>query len=148
MTAAPTPIMRFIIIVLLSAIFAVTSCANKAQTGTAIGAGAGGAIGGLAFGTTGLVVGAITGGALGYIAGKHMDNEDRRRAAEALERNRAASWHNEDGDSYRMVPTKTTHRDGRTCRNFRMYAEVDGKPDEVHGTACRRSDGQWETIST
>jgi surface antigen len=38
--------------------------------------------------------------------------------------------------------------EGRECRDFRLLAEIEGQPDEVTGTACRRPDGTWEAIST
>jgi len=138
-----------ILIMILGCSVAATGCATKAGTGTAVGAGAGGVIGYALGGTTGLLIGGIAGGALGYATGKSMDNEDRRRAAYALETNREMEWRNEStGRDYRVVPTGTSYRNGRECRNFEMLAHVDGRPDTVTGTACRRSDGSWESMST
>ena len=124
------------------------SCATKRGTGTGVGAVAGGAIGQAVGGTTGLILGAAAGGALGYTVGNAMEEEDRRRAAYALETNRPVSWRNpETGYDYRVEPLETRYERGRECREFRMLAEVEGQPDEVRGTACRAPDGSWETIS-
>lgn len=123
-------------------------CATKRGTGTAVGAGAGALVGGAVGGDTGMLIGAIVGGAGGYAVGAEMEEQDRRRAWMALERNRAMEWSNPDtGAQYRMQPTGTRYISGRECREFRMMAEVDGRPDELTGTACRRPDGTWETIS-
>jgi surface antigen len=146
---APRTIMRAsLITVVLGASLLTSACATKRETGAGIGAGAGGALGYAVGGTTGLVVGALAGGALGYTAGKRMDENDRRRAAYALERNQQTSWVNPDtGDQYRIEPLGTRYEQGRECREFRLTADVEGRPDEVHGTACRQPDGTWEAVS-
>lgn len=139
----------YLMIVALGASLSVAGCGSKSATGTAVGAGAGGLLGQAVGGTTGLIVGAAVGGALGYTAGEAMEEEDRRRAALALEQNRAMQWSNpQTGHDYRVEPTGTVYREGRECRDFRMIADVDGRPDEITGTACRRPDGSWEAIST
>ena len=124
----------------------LASCATKSGTGTAVGAGAGALVGHAIGGGTGLVVGGLLGGALGYGVGRSMEEEDRRRAAEALEANHAEEWRNSNGDTYRVEPTQTSYRDGRQCREFTMYTDIDGKAQKVNGTACRRPDGTWESV--
>lgn len=137
-----------LITVVLGASLLTSACATKSGTGAGVGAGAGGALGYAVGGTTGLILGAAAGGALGYTAGKAMEEEDRRRAAYALEQNQPVEWRNtQTGAQYRMEPTDTRYMQGRECRDFRMRAEVDGKPDTMNGTACRRPDGQWEMLS-
>jgi len=143
---APNVAMRSILILITFIGLLATGCATKAGTGTAVGAGAGGLIGGLAGGTTGALIGVVAGGALGYVVGNQMDQEDRRRAAYALEQNREMEWRNAQGEQYRVVPTRTTYQHGRECRSYRIYAEIDGRPDTVDGVACRRPDGSWEQM--
>lgn len=134
--------------VLLGASLATTACATKSGTGTAIGAGAGGALGYAVGGGTGLLIGGAIGGIFGYTAGKAMEEEDRRRAAYALERNQAMEWRNaQTGNEYRIEPLDTRYEHGRECREFRILAEVDGYPDQVNGTACRQPDGSWQMLS-
>lgn len=138
--------MRSTILILLLALL-IPACATKAGTGTAVGAGVGGLAGHAIGGTTGMLIGGAVGGALGFSVGKSMDDEDRRRAAQALEYNRAMEWENAQGEVYRVEPTRTSYIDGRECRNFRMLADVEGRAENITGTACRRPDGTWETIS-
>jgi len=138
--------MRSILILLTLIVLSAAGCATKAGTGTAVGAGAGGLIGGLAGGTTGALVGVLAGGALGYVVGNQMDEEDRRRAAYALEQNREMEWRNAQGEQFRVVPGQTSYRQGRECRNYRIFAEIDGRPDQIDGFACRRPDGSWESM--
>jgi len=147
MLLAASRVMRTLITGLLITSALTAGCATKSGTGTAVGAGAGGLAGYAIGGTTGLVIGGLLGGALGYSVGHEMDKDDERRAAEALEYNRQMEWRNSHGTHYRIVPTQTSYREGRECRDYRLLAEVDGQPDEVTGTACRRSDGSWEQIS-
>lgn len=137
--------MRSIVILILSIGFLTSGCATKAGTGTAVGAGTGGLIGGLAGGTTGALVGVLAGGALGYVVGNQMDQEDRRRAAYALEQNREMEWRNAQGQQFRVVPGQTSYQQGRECRSYRIFAEIDGRPDQIDGFACRRPDGTWES---
>jgi surface antigen len=140
--------MRTLNIMILGVSLVSASCATPSGTGTAVGAGAGGLIGGALGGTTGALVGVLAGGALGYGAGRSIEEEDRRRAAIALEQNRAMEWHNaQTGAEYRFAPTDTRVINGRECRDFQLQGEVGGRPDTITGTACRRPDGTWETIS-
>jgi surface antigen len=141
----PTRDMRSASILLLAVLG--SACATKSGTGTLAGAAAGGAIGGLVGGDVGLILGAAAGGAVGYTVGRSMDEEDRRRAAYALEENRRSSWRNpQTGYEYRVEPGETSYRDGRECREFRMYADGDGRPDDMRAIACRTPDGRWEAI--
>jgi surface antigen len=127
---------------------ASAGCATKSGTGAAVGAGTGGVIGGLVGGTSGALIGVGLGALLGYGVGRAIEEEDRRRMVYALEQNQPAYWTNpNNGNSYRVEPTGTRMEQGQPCREFRMFAEVDGQPQEVNGTACRRPDGNWEILS-
>lgn len=126
-----------------------TGCATHQDTGTVVGGTAGGALGYAVGGVPGLVIGGIAGGAAGNIIGYKMDEEDRRRAAYAIQRNQELEWENaRTGARYEVVPTQTTYEQGRECRNFQMTSYVDGRPDEVNGVACRRPDGKWEMANS
>lgn len=105
-------------------------------------------IGGALGGSTGALIGAAIGGIGGYAVGRQMEIEDQRRVALALEQNRAMSWENPDtGHMYRVQPTRTVYERGRECREFRMVGDVEGRPDEFYGTACRAPDGSWQMVS-
>jgi surface antigen len=142
--------MRSTIVLLVLAVFLASSaCATKSQTGAATGAVGGAVVGGLVGGRGGAVIGGLLGGALGYGIGRHMEKEDQRRMAYAIEQNRRMEWENAQGNHYVVAPTRTYYgSDGRECRNFRMMAEVDGQPDSVNGVACRGSDGGWDIVDT
>ena len=146
MSTARTMVMRspIMILILGASLAAAPACATKSGTGTAVGAVGGAAVGGLVGGSTGALIGAFAGGALGYGVGRKMEEDDKRQMAYAMEHNRRREWENSQGDRYRVSPTKTFHSNGRQCRNFRMVADVDGRPEEVHGTACKNRDGSWD----
>jgi surface antigen len=135
------------IVLLIVLSLAGASCATKTGTGTAVGGAAGGALGYAIGGWPGLLIGGIAGGAVGNVVGQEMDKEDRRRAAYALEQNRRMEWENaQTGARYEVVPTQTSRLEGRECRNFQMTSYIDGRPEEITGVACRRSDGSWEMM--
>jgi surface antigen len=139
----------YLAVLIGASLTSAAACATKSQTGAAGGAVAGGLVGHAIGGDTGMLIGAIVGGAVGYEVGRQIEEEDRRRIAYALELEREMEWRNaHTGYAYRVEPTGTRYLgDGRECREFRLLAEIDGRPEEMTGTACRRPDGTWETIS-
>jgi len=131
-----------------ASLITATGCATPSGQGAAVGAAGGGLVGAAVGGRTGLLVGAALGGLFGYGVGRAIEIEDQREVAYALEYDRAVRWENPDtGYRYQVEPTRTFVQRGRECRDFRMLAEVDGQPQEVYGTACRRGDGSWEVLS-
>jgi surface antigen len=135
-----------------------TGCATNEQNGTLIGAGTGAIIGNQ-FGHGGGRVAATLGGALvgGFIGnriGASMDEEDRRRAAEAqyaaLENGRdgvRAEWRNPDNGHYGYVtPRHVYMRDSMTCRDFEQTVFIHGRPETVITRACRGPDGAWREV--
>ena len=138
---------NLIAMMLGASLITTSACASKSGTGAAAGAVGGGVVGGVVGGRTGLLVGAALGGLLGYGAGKAIEEEDRRQMAYALEANQPVEWRNpETGYQYQLQPTRTIVEQGRECREFRMFADVGDRPEEVHGTACRQPDGSWEML--
>jgi surface antigen len=137
-----------LLIVTLGVSLSAGACATKSATGTAVGGVSGGALGYALGGTTGLVIGGLVGGVVGHAVGAKMEEDDRRRAAIALEQNRMMQWENQrTGEDYRIEPRGTRYIEGRECRDFRLLADIEGTPDEITGTACRRPDGTWQTLS-
>lgn len=134
-------------VVVGTSMLASPGCATKRETGAVAGAVGGAAVGGLVGGETGALVGAALGGVAGYATGRAMEEQDRRQVVYALEANRPVHWTNPNtGYAYQVEPTRTVSYDGRQCRQFRMFAEVDGRPENVYGTACRQPDGAWEVL--
>lgn len=141
-------------------------CTNTGETsgGEILGTLAGAAIGGLVgsqFGSgTGNKVaigaGVLAGGFLGNKVAKSMTCQDQayhydttQNALENQQTGQASTWTNPDtGHSGKVTPTKTyTAADGTPCREFSQTIYVDGKYEEVEGTACRQADGTWKPVS-
>jgi len=121
----------------------------------------GGAAGGLLGSTFGsgrgqlaaTALGAVGGMLLGSSIGQSLDDVDRLkqkdaayRALETQPSNVSTSWNNPDtGHKGKITPTRTYQRgDGAYCREFNQEITVDGKRENVFGTACRQSDGTWK----
>jgi surface antigen len=129
----------------------LAGCATQEDTGAVVGGVAGAVLGSQVGRGEGkhiaIAIGAIAGTMIGASIGRHMDEEDRHLAGMGLEYNRTGEsthWRNPDtGIEYSLTPTQTfDDRDG-PCREFALNAFIDGRPEIVHGTACRRPDGSW-----
>ncbi|MEL6298140.1 MAG: RT0821/Lpp0805 family surface protein [Pseudomonadota bacterium] len=145
----------------LAASVAVAGCAgefNRAESGTVIGAVAGGLIGnqfgkgsGNALATA---AGAIVGGIIGHEIGRDLDAEDRRLAQEAEfraledgESGRAIPWQNPDsGHRGEVIPRRAYREERRVCREFEHRVWIDGRREVMTGRACRRPDGTWRNV--
>lgn len=133
----------------------VTGCATDAgqqeQAGMVIGGVLGGVLGGQVGGGSGrdasIIAGVLAGAAIGSAIGRSMDDTDRLRAAQTLETVRTGvttRWRNPDTDvSYTMVPTRTYELPAGPCREYTIDATIEGREEQVSGTACRRDDGTW-----
>ncbi len=127
---------------------------NQEQSGALLGgvagAAAGSAVGRGSGQTAAILLGALLGSVAGANIGRHMDEQDRVRAAQVFESyptGSAATWRNPDtGDAYAVTPTRTYETEQGPCREFTMHATIDGRPDSVYGTACRQADGSWKVV--
>ena len=154
---------RSIVVVALSALAAACSgpngTPNKADTGLVLGGVAGGVIGNQ-FGkgkgnAVATVAGAVIGGLVGSEIGRSMDERDRQLAKEAefeaLERGNsgvARQWRNPDNGRYgEVVPSKPYKRGANDCRDYTHTIYIDGRPQQMRGTACRNSDGTWQNAA-
>lgn len=137
---------------LLTFSLALTGCnTNNERAGQVIGGIAGGVLGSR-FGEgsgkiAAVVAGTLLGAYLGGELGAQMDENDRYRTQHALETNRTnqgSSWQNPDsGYSYTVTPTSTYETASGPCREYVTQAYIDGKAEEVRGTACRDAEGNW-----
>lgn len=131
----------------------VSGCATKGQSGAGIGALAGAVVGSQLGPSSNrgenAIIGAALGAFLGYAIGNEMDKQDRLRLNDVYEKgpsNRTTSWVNPDsGNQYRVTP-KPAYKgpQDRPCREARVEAVINGKPETVVSTACRAPDGMWE----
>lgn len=128
---------------------------SRQQSGTVIGAVAGGIIGnqfgsgsGRAFATA---TGIVLGGLIGSEIGRDMDEADRKAAMEAeyraLEYDEESKWRNTESGHYGSIaPRKSYRREGRICREYEHRVYIDDEPEIMVGTACRQSDGSWKSV--
>lgn len=147
----------------LSLCLGVSACGpdgpSNADTGTVLGAVAGGVIGNQ-FGRGGgrvaaTMVGAVAGGIIGNEIGRALDREDQRMAQEAefdaLERGAPGvrrSWRNAESGHYgEVIPEERFRRDDMDCRRYRHTVYIDGRPQTMRGVACRNPDGTWRSVA-
>jgi surface antigen len=133
----------------------VAGCETREEAGTLYGASTGALIGstlgrGPGGHLAGMFGGALIGGFIGNRIGKAMDDEDRRRAAEAqywaFENGQRADWRNPNGHYGYIEPQPYyTYRDMR-CRDFSQTVFINGRPETMVGRACRGSDGVWREV--
>ena len=58
------------------------------------------------------------------------------------------AWRNPESGRYgNVVPGPVYQENGVACREYTHTVYVDGNPQTEHGTACRRSDGTWASVS-
>lgn len=132
---------------------------NKSDQGLVLGGVAGGIIGNsLGKGNGGklatTVAGALVGGIVGSEIGRGMDQRDRQLAQEAefeaLERGQSGvsrQWRNPDNGRYgEVVPSKPYKRGANDCRDYTHTIYIDGRPQQMRGTACRNPDGTWQNV--
>lgn len=129
-----------------------TSAGPQEQAGVIIGGALGGMLGNEVGGggrgeTAAIILGTMVGAAIGGSIGRSMDETDRMRTNMALENVRtgvSTTWRNPDTNTqYAVTPTRTYESSAGPCREFTVQALVDGRQDEVVGTACRQIDGSW-----
>ena len=131
---------------------------NKADTGLAVGAVAGGLLGNTIGHGGGRVaataIGAVVGGIVGSEIGRSMDQQDRMLAQQAefdaLERGQSGmsrQWRNPDNGHYgEITPTRPYKRGVADCRDYTHKVYIDGQPQAMRGTACRNPDGTWSGV--
>ena len=155
--------MKKVVLLAIVSIFLVSGCAgtySKQDTGTAVGALAGG---GLAYGLgqnssnkeIWTVLGIGLGAMLGNQIGQQLDERDRLMMGQsfqvALEQapdNNSSSWNNPNtGNSGYTTPTRTVvASNGTPCREFTQTVNIGGKAQQAYGTACRQADGSWKIV--
>ncbi|ALB23163.1 Surface antigen [Piscirickettsia salmonis] len=135
---------------------------SRQEVGAATGAVVGGVAGQLFGKGSGRVAmaigGAVLGGLIGSKIGQSMDQQDKIKLNQSLEKVKAGQvtrWRNPDtGNSYSVEPVRTYQRYNKQerrqqyCREFQQKAMIAGQKQEIYGTACRQPDGRWQVIST
>lgn len=125
------------------------------NVGTLLGAVAGGLAGSTIGDGRGQVAatlgGVLVGAAIGSSLSGGYDGADYGCAVQTFERaptGQPVVWDNPDaGARYTLIPTRTYEASsGRYCREYTSRAEIGGRAQSVHGTACRQPDGSWEIV--
>ena len=126
----------------------------KSQTGSLVGAAAGGLLSDGSF--TGMVGGMLLGSLVGSAIGDYLDQRDQEIALksaqyslEATRSGQTTTWQNPDtGNSGTFTPVRTYQGGGgRYCREYQATVSVGGELQKAFGTACRGPDGSWEVVS-
>ena len=128
---------------------------NRDVIGAVIGGAAGGVIGSQvgkgSERTVATIGGTIIGVLIGGAIGRSMDQADHACVAQTLEQapaQHAVVWSNPDGGHYRVVPLEGYEdSQGRICRDYRTTATIEGRQQQLYGTACRQPDGSWQRVS-
>jgi len=123
---------------------------SGAALGGLLGAQFGSGTGQLATTAAGVLIGALVGSEIG----RTMDDVDRMKADEAVNRSHTASlgetitWNNpQSGNSGSITPVRDgTSTTGRYCREFQQTVVVGGKTEQGYGVACREPDGTWRLL--
>ncbi len=110
---------------------------------------------------SGAIVGSIAGGSPGIVGGlagkqigKALSSGDRGRALaaeyRALEYGRTGAttpWSDSLTGRYgEVVPGSPYKVNDTTCREYVHVITIDGHPETGRGTACRKTDGNWQTV--
>ncbi len=149
------PLVALLSAVLLGGCQSTGAGHNQEVAGTVVGGTAGGFIGSQfgqgvgrwAGGAVGVVAGAIAGNAIG----RYLDESDSGHARRAFSSASRAPvgdtvyWENgRTGHWGWYQPTADGHsRYGNYCREFTMNANINGRSEQVTGTACRRPNSTW-----
>jgi surface antigen len=153
------PLLVAAVSVVLVASVGLQACANKEESGTAIGAISGAVIGNQFGRGSGKVAatlaGAVIGGIVGNSIGKDLDARDRELARQAEydawesgPPGRPVRWRNPDNGRYGEIVAEGYYdRGGSRCRNFIHSVWIDGRRQQMRGTACRNPDGTWTQVS-
>lgn len=132
---------------------------TKQETGTVVGALAGGLLGHTVGNGSGKVVatmaGAFIGGVVGSEIGKSMDQQDRMlaqqaemRALESGSSGQPVAWRNPDnGRRGEVIPGPAFKRGYQDCREYTHRVYIDGREQAMRGTACRNPDGTWTAVT-
>jgi surface antigen len=150
---------RSLLVAALVAALGFAACETRQDSGTLVGAVAGGLIGNQ-FGRGGgkvaaTLAGAIVGGIVGNEIGRRLDARDRELARQAEydawergEPGKPVRWRNPDNGRYgEVVPQARYRRGALDCRDFIHKVYIDGREQAMRGTACRNPDGTWSQVS-
>lgn len=123
-----------------------------AALGGLLGAQFGSGRGQLATTATGVLIGALIGSEIGA----SMDEVDRLKANEAVNKAHSAplgetiAWNNPDsGNSGTVTPLRDgVSESGQYCREFQQSVTIGGRTEEAFGIACQQPDDTWRIVQS
>jgi len=126
---------------------------NREKLGAVLGGVIGGVAGSRVGDGRGKTVATITGTVIGILVGqsigRYMDETDQYCTGQTLEYapdNASVNWRDPDsGSAYQVTPVRTYQiAEDRYCREYLTNAMIDGRRQQIYGTACRQPDGSWQ----
>ncbi len=125
---------------------------DKRMMSQLLGAAIGGLIGSKIGDGKGQMAATAAGTLIGYmLAGKlmdYMDNSDRQRTYQTLEsvqNNQTIAWQNPNTlADYEVTPVNAYKLNDQDCREYITRATIDDHSEEIKGTACRQTNGNWQ----
>ena len=157
--AAPPPVIYEPAPVVIAAPPPPQIVCRDSGAGAALGAAAGGTAGALLGATSShgrhqwasTAGGAILGILLGSTVGHAVDTLDQDCAAQAVAYGPVGApvgWASPTyGTQYQVTPVRQFAYNGTTCREYQANAAIDGRWQQVHGTACLQPDGSWRIVN-
>lgn len=96
----------------------------------------------------GALLGAAVGGVIGNRIGANLDAESRQRywsaQNRALEYGSDEEWANDErGDRGHISAGRPYYQGQRMCRPYQSTVWINGRGEQLNGTACRNPDGTW-----
>lgn len=145
-----------VIVISLFLVGCAGNTGQKESIGTVLGAAGGGLLGSQ-FGSgsgqlAATAAGTLLGALVGSNIGRTMDDVDRMKAHQALEQATYApigetiTWNNpRSGHRGAVTPVRDGVSSlGNYCREFQQTVTIDGRTEQLYGTACQQSDGSWK----
>ena len=156
--AAPPPVIYQPAPVVIAAPPPPQIVCRDSGTGAALGAAAGGTAGAILGATSShgghqwaaTAGGAILGILLGGTVGHAVDALDQDCAAQAVAYGPVGApvgWASPYGTQYQVTPVRQYAAQGTTCREYQANAAIDGRWQQVRGTACLQPDGSWRMVN-
>lgn len=145
-----------VIVTAIIALSQLTACTiTREQGGALMGGAVGGVVGNQIGGGHGqdiaTAVGIFAGAVAGASLGRSLDQFDAANTQKAFDSNKTnqtSKWVNPDsGNQYSVTPTKTYQTSSsQYCREYQTTVTVGGERKKGYGTACRQPDGNWEIL--
>lgn len=69
------------------------------------------------------------------------------KAADSSPRKSDITWDGPDNRTPMATASRPANSAAGPCREFQQRVMIEGRPQQVHGRACRQSDGSWRIVN-